>query len=459
MNANWYFTAPWEPISVRRGDALGFRPGADYFADLIAPGLSNGTSDARWITLLSWSLKWSHLVWQCAGGGELTQRDAQRARYAWLRPLELQWVDRTLESGQMTGQLRGRRSIERWRKADRKPSIFAMNADQFRRYRQAGTYGAYRAVFRSVAGLTTGDGWTPGAIALKLADLVNQKLPNEARITEERFENGTRWGSWRNQEARFWTERGWAGWQMKANHGLLPTSDEAAAEPLSSEERSLLTPALFGAGSVRRLTAKVLAEAGTARSHAELCDALATSAALASKLEPASLRLLPAFTRLADAAMHAMRMLWNAINQDRETQTPTIKKLAHAADMPESFGQLQTACTAWLAIPNRHTFPHNQIVTQFAEGMRRATSLTQQIQALAKHHHVHGGGRRWFREQAGMLVPLVENTGIAASDYRFRLRTICLLAAQCGVADMEAALKALTQYEFDGDDGDDGDGL
>ncbi len=34
---SWYFTAPWDPVAIRRGDALGFRAGADYFADL--PGL------------------------------------------------------------------------------------------------------------------------------------------------------------------------------------------------------------------------------------------------------------------------------------------------------------------------------------------------------------------------------------------------------------------------------------
>ncbi|HQQ69481.1 MAG TPA: hypothetical protein PLL92_04090 [Alicycliphilus sp.] len=450
-------TAPWEPISIRRGDALGFRPGADYFADLIAPGLSNGTSDARWITLLSWCLKWSHGVWQHSGSGDLTQRDAQRDRYAWLRPLELLWVDRTLESGQSTGQLRGRRSIERWRKADQKPSNFAMNADQFRRYRQVGTYGAYRVVFRTVAGLTTGDGWTPGPIALQLANLANQKLPREVRLNEEHFENGTRWGSWRNQEARFWIERGWAAWQMEANHGLLPTPDEAADKPLSREERSLLAPALFGPGSVRQIAAEVLAGANAARSHADLCDALASSTTLANKIEPASLVLLPAFTRLADAAMHAMRVLWNATNQDGEAQAPTIQKLARASDVPESFGQLQTACKAWLESPNRHTFPHNQVVTELAQGMQRATSMTQQIQALTKHHQAHGGGRRWFREQAGSLVPLVADTGIAASDYRFRLRSLCLLAAQCGVENMDSALNALTQHDVDDDD--DGDVL
>ena len=449
MNADWYFTAPWEPISVRRGDALGFRPAADYFADLVAPGLTNGTSDARWITLLSWCLKWSHVVWQRAGGGELTQRDAQRDRYAWLRPLELLWVDRTLESGQTTGQLRGRRSIERWRNADHTPSNFAMSADQFRRYRQVGTYSAYRGVFRSVTGLTTGDGWTPGSTALKLAELVNQKLPREVQLSEESFKSGIRWGSWRNQEARFWIKHGWAAWQLKANQGLLPTSDEAAAQPLSKEELKLLAPALFSEGSVRRLTAEVLAGAGTAVTHAELCDALANSAAFANKLQ-----LLPAFTRLADAAMDAMRVLWNAINQDHQTQTPTIENLANVTGVPESFAQLQTACAAWLETPKRDTFPHHSVVTGLAQSMGNATSVTQQIQALAKHHHDHGGGRRWFREQAGTLIPLVADTRIAASDYRFRLRSLCLLAAQCDVANMDSALNALAQQDMDDEEGD-----
>src|SRR5271166_1996889 len=136
---SWNLTGPWEPVSVRRGDALGFRAASDYFADLLAPGLSSSTYDARWISLLSWCLKWSHVAWKNAGGGDLSRRDDQRARYAWLRPLELLWVDRTLESGQATGQLRGRRSIERWRRADRHVPNFAMSPDQFRRYRQVGT--------------------------------------------------------------------------------------------------------------------------------------------------------------------------------------------------------------------------------------------------------------------------------------------------------------------------------
>lgn len=453
MSADWYFTAPWDSVSIRRGDALGFRAGADYFADLIAPGLSSGTSDARWITLLSWCLKWSHVAWHNAGGGDRSRRDDQRARYAWLRPLELLWVDRTLESGQTTGQLRGRRSIERWRKADRKSSNLAMSPDQFRRYRQVGTYGAYRVVFRTVADLTTGDGWTPSSTAFELANLVNQKLPPEVQIKDGDLgkKSRIRWGSWRDQEVRFWTERGWSAWRVNAEHGFLPTPDDAVGKPLPKEERSILEPALFGSGSVRRVTAEVLAGAKGARSHAQLCDALAKSTVLAQKLEPASLVPLPAFTRLADAAMDAMRGLWKEINQDSEKQAPAIEKLARSADLSMKFSTLQTGCKTWLQTPNRNNFPHDQIVTQFAEAMHHAMSLKEQIRALTKHHDDCGGGRQWFREQAGKLVPLVADTDIAASNYRFRLRSICLLAAQCGVADMNAALNVLTLRDADGD--------
>ena len=34
------FTAPWEPVVVRRGDALGLRALTDQFANAIAPDLS-----------------------------------------------------------------------------------------------------------------------------------------------------------------------------------------------------------------------------------------------------------------------------------------------------------------------------------------------------------------------------------------------------------------------------------
>lgn len=449
MSVGWYLTAPWSPMPERRGDALGFRAGADYFADLIAPGISNGTSDGRWVTLLSWCLKWSHIAWHQASNGDLSGRDAQRARYAWLRPLELLWVDRTLASGQTTGQLRGRRSVERWRKSDRKSLNFDMSDDQFRRYRQVGTYGAYRVIFRSISGLTTGDGWTLTQTGHQLADLVNKSLPREVRLKQESFENGTKWGHWADMEARFWVEHGWSSaverTDRKNGYHMLPTPDDAIDEVLPEEERSLLELVLFSADSTRRVTAEVLAGAKDVKSHAELCDILASSSRLAAKIAPASLAPLPAFTRLADAAMDVMRTLWNEINQDTEDQAPTFEKLTRSDALPKKFKLLNDASRVWLAVADRKAFPHERVATQLAQAQLNAGSLTDQIKALTKHHHEHGGGRLWFHEKAGKVKPLVPATGIAASDYRFRMRSICLLAAQCGVGNMDRALIAARQ--------------
>lgn len=454
-NHNWYFTAPWNHVPIRRGDALGFRAGADYFAELLAPGLSNATSDARWITILSWCLQWSHIVWKQSGGGDLTTSDGQRARYAWLRPLELLWVARTLKSEQITGQLRGQLSVKRWREDEHTVSNnkgefrFAMSTDQFRRYRQVGTYGAYRVVLRTVPGLTTGDGWTPEKTALQLATLVNESLPRAVRLKHERCENGTKLGHWTGDEARYWVKLGWAKWATKPKEGLLPTPDTAVRDRLPKEERRLLEPVLFSAESTRRVTAEALAGVKGAASHADLCDALANSYALSKKIEPRSLASLPAFTRFADASMHAMRRLWTEINTDDANQAPPVDKLARSSELCARLDRVRETGAAWLSAPGRNVFPQDHVMTRLAEAMLAATTPADQLRALARHHHEYGGGRRWFREQAGKMVPLVADTGIAASDYRFRLRPLSRLAAQCGVAKMNDVLDAVERNDLE----------
>jgi len=455
MNSGWYFTSEWDLVPVRRGDALGFRAGADYFAELLAPGLSNSTFDARWITLLSWCLKWSHVAWKNAGGKDLSRRDDQRARYAWLRPLELLWVVRALRAGQDTGQLRGSRSIKRWFKANEQSPNFAMSPDQFRRYRQVGTYGAYRVVFRTVSGLTEGgDGWTPSSVAHRLAEIANDGLPHAARLLDEHFEQRIQWGSWSGgNEARYWLERGWPTSRTIIG-GLQPTADAATRELLPEKERHLLESVLFSAGSTRRITAEVLAQAKSASSHGDLCDALANSSLLLTTLGPGSLVPLPAFSRFADAAMDAMRALWSEINHDDDQQAPALNRLSNSVELGSRLDKLRKESYTWLNTAARNDFPHQRVITRLAEAMCGAKTPIGQLRVLVRHHHEHGGGRRWFREQSGTLVPLVADTGIAASDYRFRLQSLSRLAAQCGVANMNKALDALAQHGSSDEEGD-----
>lgn len=450
---SWYFTAPWDTTPLRRGDALGFRAAADYFAELLAPGLSNATSDARWITLLSWCLKWSHDAWRHAGGNSLSRREDQSARYAWLRPLELLWVARTLESRESAGQLRGQRSVQRWLQGRSLPN-FAMSPDQFRRYRQVGVYGAYRVVFRTMPGLTKGDGWTPDVTALALAKFANDKLPPSARLKEEIFKNGKRWGHWVGDEARYWTMHGWPAWAEKPKGGLLPTPKHSLHSQLPDKERQLLEPVLFGSNPVRRITAEVLAKAKSAKTHADLCIALANSNELLQKLPQehrASLASLPAFSRFADAAMQAIRSAWESLNQSDE-QAPSIEKLA--INLHTALEELRAESDAWLRSPDRSHFPFEQVVTRLAETMRDAVTPQSQLRALVRHHQEYGGGRRWLQEKDGKLFPLAKDTGIAASDYRFRLRSLCRLAAQCGVANMSRPLGILASEGAKDDDED-----
>ena len=191
----------------------------------------------------------------------------------------------------------------------------------------------------------------------------------------------------------------------------------------------------------------MLASTRGARSHVDLCDALANSPALSKQVAPASLAPLPAFSRFADAAMHAMRGLWDEINHDEVDQAPAVETLARSSALQSRIDALDEAGSAWLDEPGRSTFRHQQVVTSLAQAVRDARTPIERLRALARHHHDHGGGRRWFQERSGTMVKMAKDTGIAASDYRFRLRSLSRLAAQCGVADMNQALDAIEQQD------------
>ena len=137
------FTAPWDPVIVRRGDALGLLALTNIFAETVAPGLNNRVRDGRWVTILAWCLARSHQVFHTTGGRSTSTRSEQGRRYAWLRPLELMWAARTVclaGDDWMERQLAGVRRVRPWYEDYREGSSFAdrfgMSADQFRAYRK-----------------------------------------------------------------------------------------------------------------------------------------------------------------------------------------------------------------------------------------------------------------------------------------------------------------------------------
>jgi len=142
----YFLTAPIERIAIRRGDPLGFRAVADGFADILAPGLTNRTYDARWITLLCWIMvrvdearRSLDLDWGEVG------RARQRSIYDWIRPLELMWVRRTIRTFAGNPRLLGRRQLPgrlASSKMHENENLLGMTSAQFSRYRFTGPHGA-----------------------------------------------------------------------------------------------------------------------------------------------------------------------------------------------------------------------------------------------------------------------------------------------------------------------------
>jgi hypothetical protein len=447
-SAGWYFTAPLDPPPRRRGDALGLRGLADRFADALAPGLSNATIDARWVTLLAWSLQASHEVWARAEHDDLRRREAQQRRYAWLRPLELLWVTWALRTQERPAgrQLPGQRSVRRWLSDEARPAHFGMRPEQYRRFRQTGIYGAYRTLFRRIPALTLGergsDGWTPGAGTNALFRFVNSELPRSLRFSDAVLDRSTRWSRWADQEDRWWMERGWGVDALPGFH-LFP-SEGGTAKRLPPEERDLLSPQLFPAGSRRRLVAQLLAEVPSGSRHEDLCRHLARAGALRGTESGPLLVSLPDFTRLADAGMDAIRAVWAGICRSTDARGPTVADLASDTNVLTSLQRLEQASVAWAANTASATVPHGVPAAALAQTMTTTRSPSERLRALARHHETHGGGLRWFRLQGGRLEPRLPHNMAAASDYRFRLWPLARLAMQCGVADTRAALEAAT---------------
>jgi hypothetical protein len=424
---SYFFSAPWDPIVVRRGDALGLGVLADRFADAVAPDFSNRIRDGRWVTILAWCLVQSQQVFRASGGKAVTTRVQQSERYAWLRPLELLWVARTvtlLETDDWKRRsLAGQRRVVPW--CEKRTAVrFGMSPEQFRAYRQTGTYGGYRLAFRKWPGMTlNGDGWTPGPVARRLAEWMDISLKSaQLQLGDELSTRSAKGG--RGKEDKWWIGH-WKDFDQSgkyAEENTLPRPRDELKNILP--EADLLKPVIFGNDShgQRRLKMVLAIKKSSATSHLELCKHLSA----VFNDEPVIAQLYR-FSRLADAGMAAMDLIAETL---RDKPYISLKEVVQHKNAVSVCKELKAAALAWGKVSG-FQIRHIEKADNFAAAVTSENPF-ECLQSLLRHHETNGGGLRWFVLRNGRVEPRTTPTR-TASRYGFRFWSLCRLATQCGV--------------------------
>lgn len=451
--ASWeyFLTESTAPSYVRRGDPLGFRAAADHYADILAPGLSNRTHDARWLTILSWILVHVRDTRLALGLDAETRTQAQRRQvYDWIRPLELMWIQQavmTVEDRKLLKglQLPGRNAV--WRHVHERPRPhWGMSAAQWERYRFTGPHAAYRTLLSHVPGLSLdGDPYRPGQQAQRLAMLVGEPFGRpDARATRRTSSNAE--ATWRRT---FGHDQG----RLSGVRQWLPVP-RASAVRLTAEECQILRPLLFegDAMAIQRERVASLAAGARAATHSELVTSVARQLQGEDKADRRRLDLLPPFTTFADAGVEAMLAVWKSVKAQRETRVE-IDSISKYAACARALDVLKAEATVWrraAAASGGALAP----VHELAEKTAGTASRAEVLRALLTHHVVRGGGRRWFRIHGAAIVADAGLGGEDAALYRFRLEPLCRLATQLGViSQIPSALKQQPGIQrFDGED-------
>lgn len=427
---------------MRRGDALGLGALADQFANAVAPDLSNRISDGRWVTLLAWSLVQSQQAFQASGGRSVVTRQEQIQRYAWLRPLELLCVARTISLLKADTEdwkqrpLSGRRRVAPWVDGNMKADRFGMTPKQFQAYRQTGPYGGYRRAFRKWPGLTTGDGWTPGPQSEALSRWLDDKLKG-ARLQlpddVSRSAKLARNKEGRDSENKWWIAH-WKNFGQAAQTGKtaeLNTLPRQRGDFSELPEAALLMPLIFGndtAGKKRLTIVKSIAKS-SAIDHASLCQYLSQH----FSSEPTIARLAT-FSSLADAGLDAMNYINDVLKREPKVGLVEVAKGSAAKEVCKA---LQAAAQAWLELQAKPearatTLRHADSADRFAQTMAASAVPLECFRQLLRHHETYGGGLRWFILRDAHIEARTLSIG-EASRYGFRLWALCRLAVQCGV--------------------------
>jgi hypothetical protein len=435
MEPHWFFTAPYDAPMVRRGDPLGLRLAAGRYAEVLAPGLSNRTIDARWLTLTAWMLVMANDVWRRRGNAAPAglSRSAAREIFEWMEPLELLWVARTLSLAKPKGrQLPGQRAVRRWLDADQHPARFGLSPGQYRRTRFIGVYGGYRAALRGLQGMTVdGDGWRPGPVAEALARVAQEALGAAAAAPAKPHGKFT--------AEHYWQKEGWEAWQSRASKDFLPESLQHI-RPVTAGEIRILRPVLFGDrestdGSRLRHRVVEVMDASKAGAHYALCHELERKL---GRDTHGALDRLGSFARLADAGLDVMNAIWTQLGAAEVRKVPALRprEFAEHEDARERSREFVKAAKAWQreksAFRPEWALAH-ELAALAIEHQRDPGRL---IGALVEFHEKNGGGRRWFRvDEEGLVRPASILRDQEGSPYRYRLFSVARLAMQCKVID------------------------
>jgi hypothetical protein len=415
MSGEWFLTAPENAVSRRRGDPLGLRNITDEASELVAPGLTNRTVDARWLSILSWALVQSHEACWKEGGRALQTADDRRRRYEWLRPLELLWVKRSISIGDekyRAMQWPGHDSVAGWQDQS---ADFGMTSQQLRNHRQLGPYGAYRVVLRTTGFTKDADGWTPDKKAYYMYHFVNDAL-------------GSAKPTWKNKPgqsdpAAWWPKTGWPHWRQPGSRRPLTLTSKGTPIKLRPAEINVLKPTLFAPNSIRLRTAKAIGSI-TANSYVSLCRRLGNK--LAKDGSHASLKSLGSLAALTETGLNLLRDLAEGITESDET----LAKLAVHPEVKKSAKAFTDAASRWLqAATENKSFAHFSEATKLAKTSSGKSDI-ELVKRFVDHHDLNGTGVRWMvrNSNGDRVVRVGAELDSNAGTYGYRLHALAGLA-------------------------------
>lgn len=432
VSHEWLFTEPLEQINIKRGDPLGWGDIAEKYSNMLAPGLSKRTYDARWITILCWCL---YVSKNAPRKDPLNTRNGQLEQYQWLRPLELIWIACALSGhNDIKGvQLPGRRGVQKWvnmaKPKQVKDNNFGLSTDQWNRYRYNGIYGAYRVSLRKLHGLTKNeDGWTPDYVGIELANWMNNKLheiePDKIEIKHL------------SKPETHWRNNIWNKLNNKTT--ILPTSSSNIILP--KKEQKILYKALFCASlecERRRIVAETIGKVKTDE-YSDLCLQIAKK--LENSDDRIDLALLAPFSQFSDSAIDVFREIIDIMRENDECTKIAIKKLVEDTNVLKKIRSLLDEANEWL---KESTEIGTNIKIDFDSVDELAKLISNKneddigiLKVLINYHLKNGGGRKWFNLiDSDYLEPAISIGGLNSKPnfYRFRLWQLAQMAVQCGV--------------------------